>query len=305
MRAIIALTFATFFFISACSSSPTKHRKRYSKHPPKDKSKVEQLVKQTKKHKKQTKKHKKQTKKSTLPSVDLNQVLLPTVIHPVDGTLMVLVDLSMNKTSQLKSTRETLTYSTNVSNDSPKAKIFYIDHSEVTVEQYKKTHPSHDQTHITGKDGCPLCPAMSIDWISADKHCRSVGKRLPTEAEWELAAGGSSKKPLHWNNKINRLPANLIGGKDGFLSVAPVGSFPLGAGPYGTLDMIGNVWEWVDTPHSPFPKNPKLTKNKVHRIVKGGGWTSPFDFATIGYRNVVDGDMKNPTFGFRCVKSIS
>ena len=302
MRVIIALTLATLFFILACSSSPTKHRKRYSKHPTRDKGIIEQLVTQTKKHKK----HKKQTQKPILPSVDPDQtLLLPTVIHSVDGTLMVLVDLSIEKTSQLKSTRGTLTYPINASNDSLKAKIFYIDHTEVTVEQYKKTHPNYDQAYITGKDGCPFCPAMSVDWINADKHCRSVGKRLPTEAEWELAAGGPSKKPLHWGNKINRPPANLIGEKDGFLSVAPVGSFPLGAGPYGALDMIGNVWEWVDTPHSPLPKNSELKKNKTPRIVKGGGWTSSFDFATINYRNVVDGNMKNPTFGFRCVKSVS
>ena len=182
--------------------------------------------------------------------------------------------------------------------------MFYIDHTEVTVRQYKNTHPTHDQTYITGET-CPLCPALSVDWISADKHCRAVGKRLPTEAEWELAAGGSSKKTAYWSNKTKGSFANLVGEKDGFLSVAPVGSFPSGAGPYGTLDMIGNAWEWVDTPHSPLPKNFGPKKNKNHKIIKGGGWTSPLSLATINYRNTVAGDIKNPTFGFRCAKSIS
>ena len=145
---------------------------------------------------------------------------------------------------------------------------------------------------------------MRVDWPSADKHCRAVGKRLPTEAEWELAAGGSSKTITHLISKTKKPFANLVGEKDGFLSVAPTGSFPSGAGPYGTLDMIGNVWEWVDTPHSPLPKNSEHQK-KIYRIAKGGGWTSTPSFATINYRNVVVGDIKNPTFGFRCVKSIS
>ena len=182
--------------------------------------------------------------------------------------------------------------------------MFYIDHTEVTVRQYKNTHPTHDQTYIIGET-CPLCPALSVDWISADKHCRAVGKRLPTEAEWELAAGGSSKKTAYWSNKTKGSFANLVGEKDGFLSVAPVGSFPSGAGPYGTLDMIGNAWEWVDTPHSPLPKNFGPKKNKNYKIIKGGGWTSPLSLATIDYRNAVAGDIKNPTFGFRCAKSIS
>jgi len=69
--------------------------------------------------------------------------------------------------------------------------------------------------------------------------------------------------------------------------------------------MIGNVWEWVDTPHSPLPKNLSLKKKRTYRIVKGGGWTSRLGFATINYRNIVAGDIKNPTFGFRCVKSIN
>ncbi|SVE19881.1 uncharacterized protein METZ01_LOCUS472735, partial [marine metagenome] len=238
---------------------------------------------QTKKHKRQTKKHKRQTKKLLSPS-DPGQLLLPTIIHPIDGTLMVLVDPSADQTSQFNP-EQSLTSISNTSNAQKKINKFYIDHTEVTLSQYKKTHSSHDQTHITGK-ACPLCPAMSVDWINAEKHCRIMEKRLPTEAEWELAAGGPSKKIGLWNIKSKKPFANLVGEKDGFLSVAPVGSFPLGASPYGTLDMIGNVWEWVDTPHSPLPKNIKPNKSKNFRIAKGGGWTSTPSLATINHRNV-------------------
>ena len=93
---------------------------------------------------------------------------------------MVLVDSSVDKAGQLKSKQGSLISPINVSNDKKKMHMFYIDHTEVTVRQYKNTHPTHDQTYITGET-CPLCPALSVDWISADKHCRAVGKRLPTE----------------------------------------------------------------------------------------------------------------------------
>ena len=313
MKTVLAVTLLTFFFISACNSGLSKHRKHSRKYPPKDSVSIKQLALHAKTHKRKTKKlkrrtrrtikHKKHTKKLPLSS-RYDQILLPTIIHPASGTLMVLVDPSVDKTNRLKPKQRSFDPPINVSNGLKIMDMFYIDHTEVTVKQYKKTHPTHDQTYITEKT-CLACPAMGIAWVNADKHCRAVGKRLPTEAEWELAAGGSSKKPTYWSNKTKRSFANLVEEKDGFASVAPVGSFPLGSGPFGTLDMIGNVWEWVDTPHSPLPKNLRPKKKGTYRIAKGGSWTSPLGFATIDYRNVVAGNIKNPTFGFRCVKSIN
>ena len=302
-RAIIALTVATIFFISGCSSNLTKQRKRSSQYSQKDKGKIERRLAQYKRYKNKNYKkklHKKTTYKKSFisPSKKLNKainpdkaLILPTLIHSVDGTLMVLIDpLSNNPT---------------LSSDPLKEKKFYIDHTEVTIKQYKKTHPTHNQSHVTGKDACPSCPAMGIDWKNANKHCRAVGKFLPTESEWNLAVGSLLKKVAFLSVKNTRPIANLSGERDGFISVAPVGSFPSGAGPYGTLDMIGNVWEWVDTPKTPTPANSKLKKNKALRVIKGGGWSSPVVFSTEGYRDVVDGDIKNPTFGFRCAKPIN
>ena len=310
MKTVVALSLLTFFFISACNSGLSKHRKHSRKYPPKDRVNIEQLTPHAKTHKRKTKKnkrriikHKKHARKLPPPSKH-DQILLPTLIHPVSGTLMVLVDPSVDKITRLKPKQGSFTSPINVSNDLKKMPMFYIDHTEVTVKQYKKTHPTHDQTYITGKT-CLACPALSVDWVNADKHCRAVGKRLPTEAEWELAAGGSSKKNTYWSKKTKRSFSNLVGEEDGFASVAPVGSFPFGSGPFGTLDMIGNVWEWVDTPHSPPPKNLRLKKKGIYRIAKGGSWASPLGLATIGYRNVVAGNIQNPTFGFRCVKSIN
>lgn len=321
MKTLLAFILLTLIFISACSSGISKHQKRSKKYSSQVKENSLQLQPHTKldkrkpkkyrKHKKRTKKHKRQFKKYKRQSKKYKEqskkfplfsssgpMLLPTVIHKVDSTLMVLINPLVDKTYQSKSQQRNLESPIDLSINQKKMHIFYIDHTEVTTEQYKKTHPSHNPISINGEI-CLLCPAMSVDWISAKKHCQTVGKRLPTEAEWELAALGSP-----WNKGIKKF-ANLIGDNDGFSAVAPVGSFPAGAGSYGVLDMIGNVWEWVDTPHSPLPKKSKLHENKNYKIVKGGGWTSPSSFASIDYRNIVARDIKNPTFGFRCAKSPS
>jgi len=112
LKTVLAVTLLTFFFISACNSGLSKHRKHSRKHPPKDRVNIEQLAphakihkrntkKHTKKRKRRTIKHKKHTKKLPPPS-RYDQILLPTIIHPASGTLMVLVDPSVNKTNRLK-----------------------------------------------------------------------------------------------------------------------------------------------------------------------------------------------------------
>lgn len=181
-------------------------------------------------------------------------------------------------------------------------KPFYIDLNEVTVEQFKRYDPKYDEKPFTGGKPCPQCPAMAIDWKQANRYCLWTGRRLPTEAEWEAAAGGRGSRP--WNDQINPRHANILGEEDGYLFAAPVRSFPAGASPSGVLDMIGNVWEWVGDPYPvKSTENPGGKEPSILRIVKGGGWTSPAKIARISFRNVVDPNLKNPTFGFRCSKS--
>ena len=137
---------------------------------------------------------------------------------------------------------------------------------------------------------------MGIDWEHAKGYCVWAGKRLPEEEEWEAAARGSSSGPWAWGDEFFPNNANLNGDDDGYARVAPVSSFPLGASSYGALDMIGNVWEWVDAPPG------ESRENANRHILKGGGWNSTLETATIYYRNLVDSKIKNPAFGFRCMK---
>jgi formylglycine-generating enzyme required for sulfatase activity len=323
LRAIVVLTLLTFFFISACNSGLSKHRKYSWEYPPKDKKNIKQLKTYKKKYKRKIqartkrfktfkKKSKSYKRRSTIPKKKIqklplpsnfDQVLLPSIISPNNGKLMVLVDRSSIPSSSSKTTPGDSIFHLNTTDNPKKIILFYIDRTEVSLTEYNKTHPTHDQTYITG-EVCLLCPAMSVDWVHADKHCRAVGKRLPTETEWNLAAGTPLMKSTYLSKNNKRPLANLVGQNDGFLSVAPVGSFPLGAGPYGTLDMIGNVWEWVDNKDLSPQKKFGPKKNGNHKVIMGGGWTSSLNYKTGHLRNVVAGNLKNPTFGFRCAKSI-
>ncbi len=170
---------------------------------------------------------------------------------------------------------------------------FYIDRTEVTVENYRKLQPKYNEKPFTDGKACPQCPAMGINWHQARKYCNWAGKRLPSEAEWEAAARGNSTFTWPWGNGFLEKHANLFGKEDGQMFAAPVGSFPAGASPYGVMDMTGNVWEWVESDKAEL------------QIVKGGGWSSYKEQSKISFRNSVEANLNNPTFGFRCAKSPS
>lgn len=226
--------------------------------------------------------------------------LLPTTLHTKDQALMVLIDRGEYRVGVLDNQRGTIgpdDANTSLTHLRP----FYIDRLETTVAQYKKFDPQYDEKRFTDGKECPTCPAMGIKWLHAYRYCQWAGKRLPTETEWMTAARGQSNHFWPWGNQFSAERANLAGKNDGALSVTPVGSYPKGASPYGAMDMAGNVWEWVSTPYS---SPQKEWQTKPLRIVKGGGWTSDERVAKVSFRNIVDASMENPTFGFRCTKSI-
>src|SRR5262249_52015396 len=86
-------------------------------------------------------------------------------------------------------------------------------------------------------------PVTYITWAAAVAFCNAAGKRLPTEAEWEYAAGGGTSVEFPWGDAMpDRTRANWS--ETGLHKPAPVASFPPGAG--GLYDMAGNVWEFVN-----------------------------------------------------------
>ena len=282
MRLIIAFILI-FIWVSACAPAK-KHRKRYAKPDTSERY-----------HKKARKKPAQIQKKSkkilrSLPPVTSSNSLLPTILNEKDQTLMILI----NSGKYLVGVKKMVASGTLRPDENGSRFVtlsaFYIGRTEITVANFKKFQTRYNEKPYTNGKPCPTCPAMGIDWHQAQKYCRWAGKRLPTEVEWEAAARGNSTFTWPWGNEFLPQHANTFGKEDGHLSVAPVASFPVGASPYGVMDMAGNVWEWVQT------------ENKGRKIVKGGGWTSYKNQSKISFRNTVDAKLKNPTFGFRCTR---
>ena len=167
----------------------------------------------------------------------------------------------------------------------------------------------------------PNEPVSQVSWTDANEYAKWAGKRLPTEAEWEYAArGGLVQKRYVWGDELrpNGKPvANWWQGdfpeentfEDGFLKLAPIGSFaPNG---YGLFDMTGNVWEWTADwydenyyQNSPTenPTGPTIGREKV---IRGGSWLCSEVYCS-NYRTSArshtppDSGLNNT--GFRCVR---
>ncbi|MBX3191447.1 MAG: SUMF1/EgtB/PvdO family nonheme iron enzyme [Labilithrix sp.] len=134
---------------------------------------------------------------------------------------------------------------------------FEIDRTEVPVRRYARCvaagacappgFPSGD-----ARFDQPDYPVTMVRWEDAAAYCSWIGGRLPTEAEWEFAARGRGGRMFPWGDLYNphlsnhgALAVDDTDGRDGFIGLAPIGSFPDGATPTGLLDMAGNAAEWV------------------------------------------------------------
>ena len=154
-------------------------------------------------------------------------------------------------------------------------------------------------------------PAMYVDWKEADQFCRTRGKRLPTEAEWEKAARGTEGRLFPWGAD----PPNADLAVSGLYHVhqiplvAAVDGFEEGRSPYGLNHMAGNVREWVKDWFGPdyYPRmpeqNPQGSKAGRYKSVRGGSWRSRPQLLRTATRNGAVPTTRSPTLGFRCAQS--
>ncbi len=137
---------------------------------------------------------------------------------------------------------------------------FLLDRTEVTNGAYadcvaagKCRRPAHLDTVKSGfapleAFRLPAHPVSGVSHEDAEKYCAFVGKRLPREAEWERAARGSDGRLFPWGDDLPDETRAVFRSK----VTKPVGSLPEGKGPYGHLDLGGNVWEWVHDNYDPY-----------------------------------------------------
>jgi formylglycine-generating enzyme required for sulfatase activity len=189
-------------------------------------------------------------------------------------------------------------------------KPFFIAETETTNEQYreylKETNRAAPSHWKNGEfpPGAALEPVAGVTWQEASDYCRWLSStlgatvRLPSEAEWELAARGTENLKYPWGDEWDERAAasTETGGR-----VRAVKSFPGGRSPFGAYDMAGNVWEWVEDEAADAEGRPKEEGGARLRVIRGGAATEPRAFVSATARYEVREDKGSARLGFRYV----
>jgi formylglycine-generating enzyme required for sulfatase activity len=151
-------------------------------------------------------------------------------------------------------------------------------------------------------------PVVGVDWNMADAYCRWSGGRLPTEAEWEVAARGDDGRIYPWGN------GSATCANSGFRDcLGPealpwmVGSFDDGNSPWGVWDMAGNVWEWVNDWYAPASFTSDIVNDPlgpwtgIYKVVRGGGFNASAENLRSALRLGLAPSDAFGDVGFRCV----
>ena len=174
---------------------------------------------------------------------------------------------------------------------------FNMDKYEVTQAEYERVM-GENPSNFKGKN----LPVERVTWHEAKAYCERVGKRLPTEWEWEKAAKGGRDTIYPWGDEFDGSKANFCDRNckfdwkagqfdDGYKNTAPVGSYPPNG--YGLHDMAGNVWEWTASDYD---------GSGTRKVLRGGSWYDfPYGMRS-AYRGRIGPSGRDDILGFRCAQ---
>jgi gamma-glutamyl hercynylcysteine S-oxide synthase len=161
----------------------------------------------------------------------------------------------------------------------------------------------------------PELPVIFVNWYEAEAYCRWARRRLPTEAEWEMAASaepegggkaiGPHRRRYPWGDEPpDGARAHLDGWTGGCI---PVQALPAGDSAFGCRQMIGNVWEWTASDFEPYPGfsvDPYKEYSQpwfggTHKVLRGGAFATRSRLVHNVYRNFYTPDRRDVLAGFR------
>jgi len=209
---------------------------------------------------------------------------------------------------------------------------FFMDETEVTVGQYTQCVdagacrvPRVSSENYYGNAAFNDYPVIFVNWYDAQTFCEWRGARLPSEAEWEMAASfdpvEAAKYRFPWGdsfdgNKLNFCDVNCTHSSrdtnydDGYRFAAPVGTYPDGRSPIGAYDMAGNVVEWLGDWYgfSYYREgndvNPRGPTEGEFKSIRGGSWLSAADEVETVARSSFDPLVAQANVGFRCAMPV-